>query len=140
MGKMNIRQYKSQIGNGGKGDMGKCIAAKALCEEALGIMRALSEHGMVAHTLTILDSVHAYLEMFDETRSTLKQAFDLTRCCGGEESSEVALCHCHQVVVKMNTPHMRVRLDTLDNQELMLKPGRVFRMSQSCGCGVSTDF
>jgi len=181
MGQMYIsqyRQYSSQITNGAKRDMGKCTGAKALLEEALSIQRALSRHGMAAHTLTILASAHGHLEMFDEARSSLKQALDLTRRCGGEESEEVAACHQQMacicqgqvkaivkqlsmhmeymltnamrlyhspgsrvlvqglqkqlqyngiegVVVEMGALRMRVRLDTLDNMELMLKPANV---------------
>jgi len=81
-------QYRSQITNGAKGDKGKCTGANALLEEALSIQRALSQDGMAADTLKILASAHGYLEMFDEARSTLKQALDLTRRCHGEESAE----------------------------------------------------
>jgi len=178
MGQMYISQYNNQIAHGAKGDKGKCTVAKALLGEALGIQRALSQDGMAADTLQILASAHGYLEMFDEARSTLKQALDLTRRCHGEESAAVASCHqkmvciCQQqvqaitkqlsmhmeymltnsmrlyhspgsrvlvqglqtqlqyngiegVVVEMHALRMRVRLDTLNNKELMLKPENV---------------
>jgi len=93
MGKVHISQYDSPIANGPKGDKGKCTNAKALCEEALSILYSLSQYGMTVDTLTILASVHGYLEMFDEARSTLKEALDLTCNCHGEESTEGASCH-----------------------------------------------
>jgi len=133
---------------------------------------------MAADTLKVLASAHGFLEMFDEARSTLKQALDLTRRCDGEESEEVAACHqrmdliCQEqvkaiiqqvsmhmeymltysiclyhspgsrvlveglqkqqqyngiegVVVEMDALRMRVRLDTLHNKKLMLKPENV---------------
>ena len=92
MGQMYISQYSSQITNGAKGDKGKCTGAKALLEEALSIQCALSQYGMVAQTLRILASAHGNLAMFEEARSTLKQALDLTRRYDGEESKELALC------------------------------------------------
>jgi len=98
-GQMYISQYRSQITNGAKGDKGKCTGAKALLEEALSIQRALSQDGMAADTSKILACAHGYLEMFDEARSTLKQALDLTRRCHGEESAEVAACHQEMVIL-----------------------------------------
>jgi len=77
MGQMYISQYKSQITNGAKEGKGKCASAKALLEEALSIQRALPQYGMAADILQILASAHGYLEMFDEARSTLKQALDV---------------------------------------------------------------
>jgi len=178
MGHMYIRQYRSQITNGSKGDKRKCTDANALLEEALSIQRAFSQDGMVVDTLTVLASAHGYLEMFDEARRTLKQALDLTRRCDGDESSQRASCHqqmaiiCQEqveaiikqlsmhmeymltnsmrlyhspgsrvlveglqkqqqyngiegVVVNMDALRMRVRLDTLNNKELLLKPENV---------------
>jgi len=178
MGKMLVGQYYSQITNGAKGDKGKCTEAKALLVEALSIQRALLKYGMAADTLKILAAAHGFLEMFDEARSSLKQALDLTRLCDGEESEEVATCHqrmvfvCQEqvkaiiqhlfthkmymltnsmrlyhspgsrllvkglqkqqqyngiegVVVKMDGLRMCVRLDAVDNKELMLKPENV---------------
>jgi len=178
MVKMHVSQYSSQIINGAKGDKGKCTSAKALMEEALSIQHTLSQYSVAADTLQFLASAHGYLEMFDEARSTLKQALDLTRRCDGEESTRVAACHqrmafiCQEqdkafrkqlsmhmeymltnsirlyyspgsrvlveglqkqqqyngiegVVVKMDALRMRVRLDMLDNKELMLKPENV---------------
>jgi len=178
MGQMYISQYIRQITSGAKGDKSKCTDAKALLEEALSIQRALLRYGMAADTLIFLTSAHGYLEMFDEARSTLKQALDLTRRCDGKESEEVAACHqqmaiiCQEqvqaikkqvsmhmeymltnsirlyhspgsrvlveglqkqqqyngiegVVMKLEALRMRVRLDTLDNKVLMLKPGNV---------------
>ena len=88
MGIWYLRQYNSQISNGAKGDKGRCTGAKALLEEALSIQRALSQYGIAADTLICLASAHGYLEMFDEARSTLKQALDLTRRCHGEEAKK----------------------------------------------------
>jgi len=65
-------------------------------EEALSIQRTLSQDCMAADTLIVLASAHGYLEIFDEVRSTLIQALDLTRRCDGEESQRMALCH-HQM-------------------------------------------
>ena len=116
MGHMYISQYDSQITNG---DKGKCTDANALLEEALSIQRALSRYGMAADILTILASVHGYLEMFDEARNTLKQALDLTRRCHGEESAKVAVCHqrmaCNceeqvEAIIKQLSMHMEYML------------------------------
>jgi len=179
MGKMCLNQYSSQITNGAEGDKGKCTGAKSLLEEALSIQCALAQYGMAAQTLIILASGHGYLEMFDEARSTLKQALDLTRRCHGKEIEEVATCHeemaiiCREqvkaiikllwmhmehmltnsirlyhsrgsrvlveglqkqqqyngiegVVVRMDALRLCVRLDMLDNKELMLKPENVY--------------
>jgi len=178
MGHMYVSQYHSQIANGAKGDKGKCTDAKALLEESLSIQHALSQYGMAADTLQSLASVHGYLEMFDEARSTLKKALDFARRCYGKESAGVAACHqemaiiCQEqvqaikaqlrmhmeymlthsmrlyhspgsrvlveglqkqqqyngiegVVVEMEALRMCVRLDTLDNKRLMLKPENV---------------
>ena len=90
-GQTYISQYNSQITNGAKRHTGKCTAAKSVLEEALSIQRALSQDGMSADTLTTLAIAHSNLEMFDEARSTLMEALDLTRrCCYGEESARVA--------------------------------------------------
>jgi len=77
MGQMHIIRYGSQIANGANGDKGNCTIAKALLEKALSIHRAHSQDGMAAHTLTILASAHGYLKMFDDARSTLKEAPNL---------------------------------------------------------------
>jgi len=99
MGHMYISQYRSQVTNGVKGDKRKCTDANALLEEALSIQRAFSQDGMAADTLRILASAHGYLEMFDEARSSLKQALDLARCCDGEESAKVAICHQEMAII-----------------------------------------
>ena len=99
MGHMYIRQYRSQIANGAKGDKRKCTDANALLEEALSIQCAFSQDGMAADTLTVLDSAHGYLEMFDEARRTLKQALDLTRRCDGDESSQMASYHQQMAII-----------------------------------------
>jgi len=78
---------------GAKGDKGKCTAARTLMKEALSIQRALSLDWMAAQTLESLASAHSDLEMFDEDRSTIKQALDLARCYHSEESKEVVACH-----------------------------------------------
>jgi len=99
MGHMYISQYRSQVTNGAKGDKRKCTDANALLEEALSIQRAFSQDGMAADTLKNLASAHGYLEMFDEARSSLKQALDLARCCDGEESAKVAICHQEMAII-----------------------------------------
>jgi len=53
--------------------------------------------------------------MFDETCSTLKEALDLTRCCDGEESDEVAamaiICQEQvQAIIKQLYMHMEYML------------------------------
>jgi len=99
MGQVYFSQYNSQITNGAKGDKGKCTSAKALLEEALSIQHALLQDGMAADTSKILVSAYGYLEMFDETRSTLKQALYLTPCCNGEECAKAAACHHHMAII-----------------------------------------
>jgi len=99
MGHMYISQYDSQITNGAKGDKGTCTGANVLCNEALSIQRALSQDGMAADILIFLASAHGYLEMFDESRSTRKEALDLTRCGHGEEGATVVACHQQMVFI-----------------------------------------
>jgi len=188
MGKMHVSQYSSQIANVASGDKGKCTVAIALCEEALSILRTHLQYGMAAQTLTVLASAHSNFDMFDEARSTLKEALDLSCRYNGKESTEVAVCHqrmafiCQEqaeairkqvdmhleymlinsmrhyhsrgsrvlveglqknqqykgiegVVVKMDALRLCVRLDTLDNKELMLKPENVCPLfPTACGC------
>jgi len=76
-------------------------------------LRALN--GVAAETLINLASARGYLQMFDETCSTLKEALDLTRCCDGEESDEVAamaiICQEQvQAIIKQLYMHMEYML------------------------------
>ena len=98
MSQMHLSQYDSQNtnraeGDRAKGDKSKCTVANALLEEALSIQRAHTQYGLAAQTLTLLASSHGNLEMFDEARSTLKEAINLSSCCDGKESTTVASCH-----------------------------------------------
>jgi len=80
-------------GDRAKRDKSKCTVANALLEEALSIQRAHTQYGLAAQTLTLLVSSHGNLEMFDEARSTLKEAITLSSRCDGKESTTVASCH-----------------------------------------------
>ena len=95
-------------------DKSKCLAARALVEEAVAINRALNsqadelalelatqpQHPLnqanrqerTAEVLLILMRTYRDLEMFDEARHTLKEAMALSISRYGDESEKVAAC------------------------------------------------
>jgi len=104
-GNIYNRQYNSQ----GRGpDKAKCLAAKALVEEALAIHRTASlqtdefslEFGPSTQNhyplmLLELGSIYTSLELFDKARPTLKEALDLLSRRFGKESVETVTCHTY---------------------------------------------
>jgi len=104
-GNIYNRQYNSQ----GRGpDKAKCLAAKALVEEALAIHRTASlqtddfslEFGPSTqnhhpYMLLELGSIYTSLELFDKARPTLKEALDLLSRRFGKESVETVTCHTY---------------------------------------------
>ena len=100
MGNVYIKKYESQTNNAAVngvqayGDKVNCITAKALFKESLNIVRTLRDSdSAVAEILIGLASAYSNLDLFDEARSTLKEALSLALRCFGNESAPVVECH-----------------------------------------------